>query len=387
MRAAGRVIGTMGALAIAAPIGLIVATPASAHGAMDNPISRSYLCYQEAPENPITDVCQAVVAAGGTQPLYDWMEVNIANAAGNHRTLIPDGQLCSAGRDKYRGLDLARSDWPTTTLPSGGSSFTFEYRATAPHAGGYEFYVTKDGYDPNQPLRWTDLEDTPFHVEDSPQLVDGYYLMEATLPDKQGRHLIYAIWQRTDSPEAFYACSDVVFGEGGDNSAPPSRKDGDGALPGSDDPADGDGGGNDGDNDGDDGTCSSGHDDGRAATDDEEHPHGDEGGTDSGSDEATTMKRSFWRDLFAWWQRGRDQDAAFSSDGPSAVDDRADEFSHAAHGAHDDTLAVAATGPDDKRGGVAQPAIVGLTAAALGAALILAKPGGAHRRKPTHRKL
>jgi chitin-binding protein len=305
MRTAGRVIRTMGALAVAAPMGLILATPASAHGAMDNPVSRSYLCYQEGPENPVTDVCQAVVAAGGPQPLYDWMEVNIANAAGNHREIIPDGQLCSAGRDKYRGLDLARSDWPTTTLPSGGSSFTFEYRATAPHAGGYELYVTKDGYDPNQPLRWSDLEDTPFHVEDAPQLVDGYYLMDATLPDKQGRQLIYAIWQRTDSPEAFYACSDVVFGESGDNSAPPPpADDNEDADPSNGDPTDG----------GDDDTC------------------------------------------------------------------------HAAHRANDDTLAVSATSPDDSSRAGAQPAIAGLAAAAIGTALLLAKSGGAHRRKPAHRK-
>merc|ERR1712062_750838 len=29
---------------------------------------------------------------------------------------------------------------------------------------------------------------------------------------KSGKHVIYAVWQRNDSPEAFYSCSDVVFG-------------------------------------------------------------------------------------------------------------------------------------------------------------------------------
>lgn len=33
------------------------------------------------------------------------------------------------------------------------------------------------------------------------------------MPAKSGRHLVYSIWQRSDSPEAFYTCSDVVFGE------------------------------------------------------------------------------------------------------------------------------------------------------------------------------
>ena len=40
---------------------------------------------------------------------------NIGTAAGRHKQLIPDGKLCSAGRDKYRGLDLARGDWPAST--------------------------------------------------------------------------------------------------------------------------------------------------------------------------------------------------------------------------------------------------------------------------------
>ncbi|WP_425581227.1 lytic polysaccharide monooxygenase [Streptomyces sodiiphilus] len=30
-------------------------------------------------------------------------------------------------------------------------------------------------------------------------------------PGGPGRHLIYSVWQRSDSPEAFYTCSDVVF--------------------------------------------------------------------------------------------------------------------------------------------------------------------------------
>src|SRR5699024_4230518 len=51
---------------------------------------------------------------------------------------------------------------------------------------------------------------------DDPTVEDGSYVLDGTLPDgKDGRHLIYAIWQRTDSPEAFYSCSDVVFGDEG----------------------------------------------------------------------------------------------------------------------------------------------------------------------------
>jgi chitin-binding protein len=196
-----------------APLALagLAAAPAVAHGSMTDPVSRVSACFAEGPESPDSAACKAAVAASGTQAFYDWNEVNIANAAGNHRQLIPDGKLCSAGRDKYKGLDLPRGDWPSSELASG--NHTFHYKATAPHKGSFELYLTKDGYDPSKPLKWSDLEDKPFAKVTNPTLVNGEYVFDGVVPNKSGRHLIYSIWQRSDSPEAFYTCSDVVFGK------------------------------------------------------------------------------------------------------------------------------------------------------------------------------
>ncbi|MFI9554839.1 lytic polysaccharide monooxygenase auxiliary activity family 9 protein [Nonomuraea endophytica] len=210
------------ATSLAAPTLLVLSLfpgTAGAHGTMNNPPSRAMVCYAEGPESPKSDACKKAVQIGGTQPLYDWNEVNLAAAAGRHRELIPDGKLCSAGRDKYRGFDQARADWPATTM-TGGAKHSFKFRATAPHRGSFELYLTKDGYNPAQPLKWSDLEAKPFHTQKDPALSGGAYVMDAQLPAKKGRHLIYAVWQRSDSPEAFYSCSDVVFGGGNDNPAP-----------------------------------------------------------------------------------------------------------------------------------------------------------------------
>ncbi|WP_275956161.1 lytic polysaccharide monooxygenase auxiliary activity family 9 protein [Nonomuraea sediminis] len=192
---------------------------ASAHGTMNNPPSRTMVCYAEGPENPKSAACKKAVELGGTQPLYDWNEVNIANAAGRHREIIPDGKLCSAGRDKYRGFDQARADWPATSMTS-GAAYTFRFRATAPHKGTFELYLTKDGYDPAKPLKWSDLDAKPFATKTDPALSDGSYVIDAKLPARSGRHLIYVIWQRSDSPEAFYSCSDVAFGGSNPSPAP-----------------------------------------------------------------------------------------------------------------------------------------------------------------------
>lgn len=213
---------TAAALAAAALAAPLVPTAASAHGAVFNPVSRVAACYAEGPETPKSQVCKDLVADSGTQPLYDWNEVNLANADGRHQALIPDGKLCSAGRDKYRALDWARTDWPATAVAAG--SFDFRFRATAPHSGTMTVYLTKEGFDPTQPLKWSDLDTTPVATHATTRTAtDGAYTFTGTLPARTGRHIVYKVWQRSDSPEAFYSCSDVTFGGTGAAATAPSE--------------------------------------------------------------------------------------------------------------------------------------------------------------------
>ncbi|MGX1547964.1 lytic polysaccharide monooxygenase auxiliary activity family 9 protein [Streptomyces adustus] len=207
-------------LAVAAALGTaplvltaLAAAPASAHGSMGDPVSRVAQCYAEGPESPKSDACKAAVAAGGTQALYDWNGIRIGDANGQHQALIPDGRLCSANNDEFKGLDLPRADWPATAVRSG--SYTFKYRVTAPHKGTFKVYLTKAGYDPTKPLAWSDLDlEHPVATATDPVATGGFYTFSGTLPERAGKQLLYAVWQRSDSPEAFYSCSDVVFGGG-----------------------------------------------------------------------------------------------------------------------------------------------------------------------------
>ncbi|CAL9624736.1 GlcNAc-binding protein A [Streptomyces sp. enrichment culture] len=197
----------LGPLALTA----LSAAPASAHGSMGDPVSRVSQCYAEGPESPSSNACKAAVAAGGTQALYDWNGIRIGDAAGQHQARIPDGKLCSANNEEFKGLDLARADWPATSVRSG--SYTFRYRVTAPHKGTFKVYLTKPGYDPSKPLAWDDLDlADPVATVTDPAASGGFYTFSGTLPERTGKHVLYAVWQRSDSPEAFYSCSDVTFG-------------------------------------------------------------------------------------------------------------------------------------------------------------------------------
>lgn len=190
---------------------IVPTTPAIAHGTMSDPASRVYTCKNEGPETPKSDACKAAVAAGGTQAYYDWNEVSLLEAGGRHRQLIPDGKLCSAGRDKYRGLDLQRADWPAKRVSPG--PLTVTYHASAPHSNSnFEFYITRDGWNPTQPLRWSDLVHLQTFNGQNPSTFTNWTL---NLPSRSGRHVLYSIWQRVvGSNEAFYTCSDVDFGGG-----------------------------------------------------------------------------------------------------------------------------------------------------------------------------
>jgi len=204
-----------------------VAQPAGAHGTMLIPGSRTWLCYQDAlaPNGQLianNPACAAAIAKSGTTSLYNWFAVLRSDGNGRGRGFIPDGQLCSGGAVVYdfSGYDLPRSDWPVTHLTS-GAAIQFHFNKWAAHPGWFYTYVTKDGWDQNSPLRWDELEDAPFSSADHPPSVGdpgtntSYYYWPATLPtNKTGHHIIYTIWQRSDSQETFYSCSDVVFDGG-----------------------------------------------------------------------------------------------------------------------------------------------------------------------------
>lgn len=188
---------------------LMIAPDVLAHGSTEFPISRVYQCYLEGPEQLDSEACKAVVAKSGKSFLYDWTGINqLPN--GNHKAFVPDGLLCAGGSAAKSGLDLPRTDWVKTEINAGANQFV--YRQTAPHATQYfKWYITKQGWNQNQPLTWDSLELIGETGINEPGMVR--HSATVNVPsNRSGYHVIYNVWQRSDSAEAFYACSDVVIG-------------------------------------------------------------------------------------------------------------------------------------------------------------------------------
>ncbi|MFE3326598.1 lytic polysaccharide monooxygenase [Streptomyces sp. NPDC059176] len=188
----------------------IAAGPAGAHGAPTDPVSRAVACGPQGNRSG-SAACTAAVKAGGSTAFEEWDNLRVSGVAGRDRQKIPDGKLCSGGLDTYKGLDLARDDWPATALTA-GADFTLTYTSTIPHRGTFSVYLTKEGYDPRAPLSWADLEDEPFLTVKDPALRNGAYRLRGELPaGRTGRQLMYTIWRNTGTPDTYYSCSDVVL--------------------------------------------------------------------------------------------------------------------------------------------------------------------------------
>ena len=192
---------------IAAAVTVLPAAPALAHGAPIQPISRTAACATGG-EQAGAAACQAARAANG-RAFGTFDNLRLPNVNGRDKEFVPDGSLCSGDLPEFQGLDLTRTDWPATKLDA-GSTLAVRYRGTIPHRGTFRVYLTKQGYDPKQPLGWDDLGSKPILTVQDPPLRDGSYRMSAKLPkDRTGRHVLYTVWQTSSTPDTYYSCSDL----------------------------------------------------------------------------------------------------------------------------------------------------------------------------------
>lgn len=210
--------GAVAAAAVVASSLLLVWPPGEeAAGTTTSPASRGYAC---RPDNRFSEALTACRAAAAVRPangdeaavgLGDGADIGIPDVGDRHHEVVPDTRLCSAGRERYRGLDLARDDWPVTNLTSGGKA-TFVYRLDGQYDGVLRFYLTTTGYDPTKPLTWASLGSEPIAEAKGKPGPDNAYRVRLTLPKHAGRHVVYTIWEDANSDAALYACSDVTFG-------------------------------------------------------------------------------------------------------------------------------------------------------------------------------
>ncbi|MDY7043210.1 lytic polysaccharide monooxygenase [Virgibacillus sp. M23] len=169
------------------------ASSVSAHGYVNNPESRNLLCADGANYD-----CGAII-----------YEPQSLEAPGNFpEGGPPDGKIASA--NIFYELDAQTEDrWAKVPMTSG--PFTFEWTLTAAHATDkWDYYITKEGWDPNDPLERSDFE-LFCSINDNGERPPFTVNHDCVIPDHTGYHVILAYWEVADTANAFYNVIDANF--------------------------------------------------------------------------------------------------------------------------------------------------------------------------------
>lgn len=215
-------------LAVALPIALVgaglVATGASAHGTVTDPPTRNYRCWSVwgsdhlNPNMAQLDPMCWQAWQDDPNAMWNWNGLYHEGIGGRHEELIPDGQLCSGGQTeggRYNSLDTPGA-WKMTDVPE---QFQLTLTDSARHGADYlRIYVTKPGFDPTaEAPGWDDMQ--LVKVTGS-YPTTGLYQTDVNLSGREGRAILYTIWQASHTDQPYYLCSDINIGGDGTEPTP-----------------------------------------------------------------------------------------------------------------------------------------------------------------------
>jgi len=183
---------------------MLASQTVSAHGYLEVPPSRALLCQKGLNTN-----------CGGAQ--YEPQSVGEtfkgfpAGVGGAPLQGPIDGKIPSGGHPSFSAMDAqSATRWHLTEIKDRTIDFQWRYTAVHP-ATKHEYFITRNGWNPNESLKRATFESTPFCTKDGanqkPESGDKH---NCTIPaDKSGQHVILAIWTVGDTDAAFYNAADV----------------------------------------------------------------------------------------------------------------------------------------------------------------------------------
>jgi chitin-binding protein len=183
---------------------MLASQTVSAHGYLEVPPSRALLCQKGMNTN-----------CGGAQ--YEPQSVGEtfkgfpAGIGGAPLQGPIDGKIASGGHPSFSALDAqSATRWHLTEIKDRNIDFQWRYTAVHP-ATKHEYFISRNGWNPNESLKRATFESTPFCTIDGgnqrPVSGDKH---NCTIPsDKSGQHVVLAIWTVGDTDAAFYNATDV----------------------------------------------------------------------------------------------------------------------------------------------------------------------------------
>ncbi|MFK8333001.1 lytic polysaccharide monooxygenase [Pseudomonas sp. BJa5] len=195
------------------------------HGHIFSPASRAYFAWQagEIDEGALNQRESGKffphTAGGQTDP---YARDDVANAAPP-----PDGKIASANQSTGQHLDQPGSHWRKHEV-RGGETLDISWTFTANHVTRrWNYFITRQGWDPSRVLSRDQFEAQPFYQvqinlqpywsHSNSMKPPSPTVHEVPLPQRDGYHVLLAVWEVADTANAFYQVVDLDFvpSEGG----------------------------------------------------------------------------------------------------------------------------------------------------------------------------
>ncbi|MFV9998042.1 MAG: lytic polysaccharide monooxygenase [Arsenophonus endosymbiont of Dermacentor nuttalli] len=165
------------------------------YGYIDTPASRAYLCSMLENKN-----CGAM----------QYEPQSVEGRKGFPQKWPTDGKIASAGVRMFKQLDeQTATHWTKVNISLGEN--LFHWTLTVPHSTtGWEYFITKQDWDPNAPLSHAAFELKPFCSRfDDGTLPARKITMKCNVPYHTAYQVILGVWSIADTLNAFYQVIDA----------------------------------------------------------------------------------------------------------------------------------------------------------------------------------
>ncbi len=222
---------------IAALLLLACANAVSAHGLVQDPPSRNWFCGAITKPDHVANgtaqypVCGNAFTAPGVpfEAGYSFMSV-LTHTTGRDG-VGPRTNVCGFNSETWNGAATVWDqpiDWPTVPMTSGLRTFTWNI-SWGPHFSDtedFKYWITRPDFvwQTGRALTFSDFEATPFcsllyndaQPNANPNIIPNpgaaTFQTRCTVPQRSGRHVIYAEWGRNFFTfERFHGCIDAQF--------------------------------------------------------------------------------------------------------------------------------------------------------------------------------
>ncbi len=148
---------------------------------------------------------------GGVQ----WEPQSVEGPSGFPQSGPQDGQIASAGSPRWSELNVQTSDrWTKRDVQAG--PFAISWTFTTNHVTrNWRYYLTKQDWNPNQPLTRASFDLNPFCVIEGNMVQPPKQVThQCNLPERTGYQVILGVWEVGDTANSFYNMIDAQFKDG-----------------------------------------------------------------------------------------------------------------------------------------------------------------------------